>query len=100
MQINLLKSNYSPFDAPQEGKYDGSKINAVCLLSPMLLQKTFFLQKRLFLEFLLPIAQTIDLRLNLRACLRKSVKRAIECAFPGCCSSSGSRVMCRFVEKF
>ena len=22
-----------------------------------------------------------------------------ECTFPGCCSSSGSRVMCRFVEK-
>ena len=30
---------------------------------------------------------------------QKSVRRAIECAFLGRCSSSGSRVMCRCVEK-
>ena len=56
-------------------------------------------QKRLFLEFLLSGAQTIDLRSNMMPCSRKSFKRAIECAFARRCSSSGARVICRFVEK-
>ena len=61
-------------------------------------RKTFF-AKRLFLEFLLSGGQTVDLGSNLRAGWQNSVKRAIECAFSRRCSSSGSRVMCRFVEK-
>ena len=61
--------------------------------------KHFFLQKRLFLEFLLSGGQTVDLRSNMRAQRRRCVKRAIECAFSGRFSSAGSRVMCRFVEK-
>ena len=76
------------------------KMNAVPLLSQELLQKKkLFSKKLLFLGFLLYRGQTIDLRSNLRAQRRKSVKRAIECAILGRCSSSGSRVMCRFVEK-
>ena len=62
-------------------------------------RKTIFAKKRLFLEFLLSGGQTVYLRWILKICLRKNVKRAIECAFPRSCSSSGSRVMCRFVEE-
>ena len=60
-------------------------------------RKTFFAKKRLFLEFLLSRGQTVDFRYNLRTCLRKNGKRAIECAFPQRCSSSGSRVVCLLV---
>ena len=65
-----------------------------------MIEKPFFSQnKTAFLEFLLSSAQTVDRGSNLRTCQRKSFKRAIECAFEGRCSSSGCRVMCRFVEK-
>ena len=43
-------------------------------------------------------ADTVDLRLTLEICYRKSVKRAIKCAFTQHCSSSGSRVIRQFVE--
>ena len=63
-------------------------------------RKTMFTKKRLFLEFLLSGGQTVDLRWNLRTCQRKNCKRAIECSNAlQRCSFSGSRVMCRFVEK-
>ena len=71
-QNNLLRSNYSSFNASQEEKYDAGKMNAVPLPSQKLLQKSL-LQKRLFLEFLLSGDQTVDLRSNLRAHQRKSV---------------------------
>ena len=74
-------------------------MNAVSLLSQKLLQKTLISKKLLFSECLPSGGQTVDLRSNLRAQQRKSVKRTIKCAFAGRCSSSGSRVMCRFVEK-
>ena len=61
--------------------------------------KNIFSKKRLFLEFLLSGGQTVDLWWNLSTRLRKNVKRAIECAFLRRTSSSGFRVMCRFVEK-
>ena len=75
-QNDLLRSNYSSFDASQEEKYDSGKINAVSFLSQKLLQKPFFCKKRLCLEFLLSRGQTVDLRSNLRTPLQKSVKRA------------------------
>ena len=99
-QNDLLMSDYSSFDASQEGKYDAGKMNGVSLLSQKVLQKSLFSEKRLLLEFLLSDeGQTVGLRSNLRTIKRKSVKRAIECAFPERCSSSGSGVMRRFAEK-
>ena len=59
------------------------KMSAMILLSQKLLQKTFFSQKQLYLEFLFSRGQNVDLRSNLRARWRKSVKRAIEYAFWG-----------------
>ena len=47
---------------------------------------------------LLSGGQAVDLRSKLRTLQRKSVKRAIECVFLRRSSSSGSRVMCRFIE--
>ena len=69
-------------------------MNAVPLLSQKLLQKNLFRKNGyLWLEILLFGGQILDLTSNLRICSRKSVKRAIECAFPGHCSSLGSRVV-------
>ena len=61
--------------------------------------KTVFSAKNGYFEFLLSGGQIGDPRANLRTYWRKSVKRAIEWVFPGRCSSSGCRVMCRFEEK-
>ena len=57
-------------------------------------------KKTAILEILLSWGQTVDLRSSLRTHWRKSVKRAsYRMRFWGRCSSSGSRVMWRFVEK-
>ena len=96
----FLRSNYSSFDVSLRAKYATVKMNAVPFLSQKLLQRNLFSKTLLFLEFLLSGGRTVDLRSKLRICWRKNVKRAIKCAFEGRCSSSGSRVMCRFVEKF
>ena len=69
------------------------------LLNQILLQKNLYSKQLPFLEFLLSGGQTVDLRSNLRTYWRSTVTRAIKCAFAGRCSSSGSRVMCQFVEK-
>ena len=98
-QYDLPRSNYISFDATRQEKHDDGKINIVSLLSQKLLQKNVCRKKMLFLEFLLPGGQTVDLRSNLRTNQRKNVKRAIECAFAQHCSSFSSRVMRQFVEK-
>ena len=98
-QDDLLMSNYISFDASRQEKHDAGKINVVALLSQQLLQKNYFRKKRLFLKFLLSGGQTVDLWWNLKTCQRKNGKRAIECVFFPRCNSSGSRVMCQFVEQ-
>ena len=96
---DLLRSNHSSFDESQKEKHDVGKMNAESWLSQKLLHNNLFRTKLQFLEFLHCGGQTVDLRSNLRTFQRKSVKRADECAFSGRCSSSGSRVMGRFVEQ-
>ena len=98
-QNDLLRSNYSSFDVSQDQKYNAGKMNATSILSQKLLQQTFIAKTAIF-KFLLSGGQTVDLRSNLSTSWRKRVKRAIECVFRGRCSSSSSRVMCRFVEKY
>ena len=100
IQNDLLRSIYSSFDASSREKYDTGKMHAVSLLSLKLLQKNLYNKKLLLLEFFISGGQTVDLKSNLRAYQRKSGKIVINCAFEGRCSSSGSRVMCRFVEKY
>ena len=58
-----------------------------------------FQKKRLFWQFLPPGGKTVDGRSNLRELPRKSVNRAIKCAFPGRCSFISFRAVRRFVEK-
>ena len=94
IQNVLLRSNYSSFGASWQEKHDAGKMNVVPLLS-----KKRVSQKWLFLECLLSGGQTVDLSSNMRTFQRESVKRAVECVFPWRCSSSGSRVICQFVEK-
>ena len=66
-QHDLSRSNYISFDAARQEKHDDAgKINIVSLLSQKLLQKNVCRKKLLFLEFLLPGGQTVDLRSNLR----------------------------------
>ena len=50
---DLLRSNYSSFDVPQQEKQDATKMNVVPLLSQGLLlyRKAFFPQKRSFFSF-------------------------------------------------
>ena len=82
-QNDLLMSNYGLFDASQNEKYDSGKMNVVSLLSQKLLEKNLFRKKRLFLEFLLYGAQTIDLRSNLRACGERALKDLSNAYFRG-----------------
>ena len=65
-QHDLSRANYISFDAAQQEKHDAGKIGVVSLLSQKLLQKNVCCKKLLFLEFLLPGGQTVDLRSNLR----------------------------------
>ena len=76
-----------------------SQSNCRASTESKVIRENIFSQKRLYFFFCLLLSggQTVDLSSNLRTCQRKSVKRAIECAILQCCSSSGSRVMCRFV---
>ena len=90
-QRDLSRSTYISY---RQEKHDAGKMNVVSLLSQKYSQKKRLFEKQSFLEFLLSGDQTFDLRSNLRTRFRNSVKRAIECAFPERCSSSGSRVMC------
>ena len=50
---DLLRSNYSSFDASQKEKYDAGKVNVVSILSQKLLQKTFFAKTAIFRVFAL-----------------------------------------------
>ena len=94
---DILRLNYSSFDATRQEKYDAGKMNVVPLLSKKkyFRKMFFFCKKRLFLE----LEAKLDLQSNLRVPLRNSVKRVIECTFPRRCISSGTRVMRQFVEK-
>ena len=65
-QHDLSRSNYISFDAAQQEKHDADKINIVSLLSQNLLKKNVCRKKLLFLEFVLPGGQTVNLRSNLR----------------------------------
>ena len=73
-QRGLSRSTYISFDAPRQEKHDAGKINVVPLLSQKLLQKNLYCKKRLFLEFLLPGGQTVDLRSNLRTLSERALK--------------------------
>ena len=61
-QNDYSRSNYISFDASRQEKHDAGKINVVALLSQKLLQTNYFRKKRLFLEFLLSVDHTVDLR--------------------------------------
>ena len=99
-QHDFSMSNYTSLDASRQEKHDAGKIKScVFTESKVMTEKRFSQKKTLFLEFLLSRGQTVEIRQHLRTCWRKNCKRAIECAFFQLWSSSGSRVMCRFVEK-
>ena len=57
---DILRLNYSSFDATRQEKHDAEKVNAVSLLSQKLLQKNPFSQKAAILEYLLSGGQTVD----------------------------------------
>ena len=61
-------------------------------------KKTFFENNLLFLQFLPPVGKIVDGRLNLTWSLRKSVNKAIKCAFPRRCSFISFQAVRRFVE--
>ena len=82
---DLLTSNDNSFDASRREEHDAVKMN-VMIYEVKSYYRNIFRKKRLFY--------------NPRARFRKNVKRAIECVLPWGFSSSGSRVMCRFVEKY
>ena len=65
-QHDLSRSNYTSFDAAQQEKHDACNKNVVSLICQKLLQKKRLSQETLFLEFLLPGGQIVDLRSNLR----------------------------------
>ena len=68
-QHDLLRSNYILFDASRQKKYDDGKINVVSLPSQTLLQTNVFRKTVIFGVFaLFRRNETVDLRLNLRAC--------------------------------
>ena len=90
-QHDLLRCNFSSFDASWQGKRNAGKINVMPLLSQKSLKKDIFRKNGYFLV-LLSGYQTVYH-------LSTQRKTAIECAFPLRCSSSDSRVMRRFVEK-
>ena len=101
-QDDLSRLTNSLFDASWQEKHDAGKIKFVQGLSQKLLQKNDFRKNRLFLQFLSPgglIGRSIGGRSNLRVLLKKSVNRAIKCAFPGRCSFISVRAVRRFVEK-
>ena len=97
---DLLRSNYSSFHTFRKGSTMLAKwmSTVVSLLNQNLLPKNIFHKKgSIFRVFAL---YRPNLRSNLWTASQKSVIRDIECAFQWHCSTSGSRVMCRFVEKY
>ena len=99
-QSELFKSTYRSFVASQQEKHDAGKVNVLLSLSQKLLKKKFFFAKMaIFRVFVLCRPNCWSLRSNPRTFQRKSIKRAIECAYLRRFCSSGSRVMSRFVEK-
>ena len=97
-QHDLSRSTDNSFDASWREEHDAGKIKFVQGLSQKLLQKQSFRKNRLFWQFLPPGGKTVDGRSNLRGLFRKSVNRAIKCAFPGRCSFISFRAVRRFVE--
>ena len=92
------RSNYISFDAAQQEKHDAGKSNVVSLLRQKLLQKNVFRKKTVNFGVLLPGGKIVDGRSHLRVLIRKSVNRAIKCAFPEHCSFISFRAVRRYVE--
>ena len=69
-----------------------------CRFESKVIAENSFGTNRLFWQFLPPGGKTVDGRSNLRELLRKSVHRAIKCAFLGRCSFISFRAVRRFVE--
>ena len=89
--FNISRSNYSSINVSRQGEHDAGNTKMASLQSQKLLPKKKNLENGYIWSFY-SLEDEPDLRSNLRTPLRKSVKRAIECAFPRLCSSSGYRV--------
>ena len=83
-QHDLSRSSDNLFDASWQEEHDAGKRKFVQGLSQKFLQKkNSFRKNRLFWQFLPPRGKTVDGRLNMKVLLRRSVNRAMKCAFPG-----------------